>query len=75
VHIDFRHFLKQHIREVTADSCLKRLQRLSRITNLDDTDSSPLPLMQPTTCFPVCGAVFTTQELPWMLAVKLDVGG
>jgi integrase len=38
-HIDFRHYLKQHIREVTVVSYIKRLQRLSRITDLDDTEN------------------------------------
>jgi len=38
-HIDFRQYLKQHIREVTVVSYLKRLDRLSRITNLDDTEN------------------------------------
>jgi len=37
-HIDFRLYLKQHIREVTVVSYLKRLQRLSRITNLDNPE-------------------------------------
>jgi len=38
-HIDFRQFLKQHIREVTVDSYVKRLKRLSRITDLDNAEN------------------------------------
>jgi integrase len=38
-HIDFRLYLKQHIREVTVVSYLKRLNRLARITDLDNVEN------------------------------------
>jgi integrase len=37
-HIDFRDFLQQHIRSVTVDAYLCRLERLSRICNLNNPE-------------------------------------
>jgi hypothetical protein len=37
--IDFHVYLKQHIREVTAQSYLKRLKKIERITELDNTEN------------------------------------
>jgi hypothetical protein len=37
--IDFHVYLKQHIREVTAQSYFKRLKRLERITDLDNSEN------------------------------------
>jgi hypothetical protein len=37
-HIDFRDYLQQHIRSVTVDAYLCRLERLSRICDLNNPE-------------------------------------
>jgi hypothetical protein len=37
--IDFHKYLKQHVREVTVVSYLKRSSRLSRLTDLDNVEN------------------------------------
>ena len=39
-HIKFQVYLKQHIKEVTVSSYVKRLKIISKITDLDNTKNA-----------------------------------